>query len=66
MRYVRPVITYKLIEPESFLFCTLDGKLLLILFGHDRLKPEIIRASQGNVTTLSLLKQVLHACISLA
>ena len=37
---------------------TLDGKILRGLFEHERLKPGIIRASQGNVCNLTQLKQV--------
>ena len=51
MKYVGPVVVYKIIDPKSLLQCTLEGKLLLGLFEHERLKPAVIRASQGNVTT---------------
>ena len=36
----------------------LDGKILRGLFEHERLKPAIIRTSQGNVYNVSQLKQV--------
>ena len=36
---------------------TLDGKILSGLFEHERLKPAIIRTSQGNVCNLPQLKQ---------
>ena len=32
---------------------TLDGKILRGLFKHERLKPTIIRTSQGNVQNLA-------------
>ena len=35
---------------------TLDGKLLRGLFEHERLKPAILRTSEGNVTNLVKLK----------
>ena len=38
---------------------TLNGKLLRGLFEHERLKPAVLRKNQGNVTTLSKLKQVM-------
>ena len=38
---------------------TLDGKILRGLFKHERLKPAIIRTSQGNVCNLLQLKQVI-------
>ena len=33
-------------------------RLLVGLFEHERLKPEVIRTIQGNVTALPQLKQV--------
>ena len=52
---------YKIIDPRSFLLCTLDGKLLIGLNEHERLKPAVVRTNQGSVATLPQLKQVLHA-----
>ena len=43
----------------------LDRKLLLGLFAHDRLKPAIIRTTQGNVPALPQLKQILSTGIKL-
>ena len=37
---------------------TLDGKLLRGLFDHERIKPAVIRTSEGNVTNLPHLKQI--------
>ena len=37
--YVGPVAVYKIIDPKSFLLCTLDGKLLIGLFEYGKLKP---------------------------
>ena len=39
---------------------TLDGKILRALFKHDKLKPAILRTSQGNVHNLLQLKQVVN------
>ena len=39
---------------------TLDGKLLKGLFNHERLKPPMLRTSEGNVGKLSQLKQVMN------
>ena len=39
---------------------TLDGKLLRGLFKHERLKPAILRTSEGNVTNLGKLKQLFN------
>ena len=38
---------------------TLDGKLLTGLFGHERLKPAMIRTNWGNIIRLIQLKQVM-------
>ena len=35
---------------------TLDGKLLLGLFEHERIKPAVIRTSEGNITNLAHFK----------
>ena len=39
---------------------TLDGKILRGLFKHERLKPAIIRTSQGNVQNLAELRQIMN------
>ena len=41
----------------------LDGKLLRGLFEHERIKQAIIRMSEGNVTNLTHLKQVMSTGI---
>ena len=40
IKYVGPVVIYKIIDPHNYLLMTLDGKLLKGLFEHERLKPE--------------------------
>ena len=42
---------------------TLDGKLLQGLFEYERIKQAIIRTSEGNVTNLAHLKQVMSTGI---
>ena len=44
---------------------TLDGKILRGLFEHERLKPTIIRMSQGNIQNLAQLRQVMNAGLKL-
>ena len=39
---------------------TIEGKILRDLFKHERLKPAIIRTSQGNVYNVPQLKQVIN------
>ena len=60
IKYVWPVIVYKIIDPHSYLLMTLDGKLLRGLFKHERLKPAILRTSEENVTILVKLKQLFN------
>ena len=42
----------------------LDGKILRGLFEHERLKPAIIRTSQGNIHNLPQLKQEINVGIT--
>ena len=35
-------------DPHNYLLIMLEGKILRGLFEHERLKPAIIRTSQGN------------------
>ena len=60
LKYVGPVVIYKIIDPYSYLLMTLDGKILRGLFEHERLKPTIIRMSQGNVQSLAQLSQIMN------
>ena len=46
IKYVGPVVIYKIIDPHNYLLMTLDGKNF---FEHERLKPTNIRTSQQNV-----------------
>ena len=53
IKYVGPVVIYKIIDPCNYLLMTLDGRILRGLFEHERLKPANIRTSQGNVQNLA-------------
>ena len=59
IKYIGPVVIYKVIDPHNYLLMMLDGKKLRGLFEYKRLKPANIRMSQGNVCTLVQLKQVI-------
>ena len=59
IKYVEPLVVYKIIDPHNYLLMALDGKLLQGLFEHERIKPAIIRTNEGNVTNLARLKQVM-------
>ena len=58
IKYVGPVVIYKIIDPHNYLLITLDGKVLRGLFEHKRLKPANI--SQGNGHNLVQLKQIIN------
>ena len=66
IKYVGPLVIYKIVDPHNYLLMTIDGKLLRGLFEHKRLKLTVIRTDKGNVTTtLSALKKVMNLTISL-
>ena len=52
-------MVYKIIDLHNYLLMTLDRKLLQGLFEHKRIKPAIIRTSEGNITNLAHLKQIM-------
>ena len=59
VKYVGPLVVYKIIDLHNYLLMTLDGKLLQSLFEYERIKPAVIRTSEGNVTNLVHLKQIM-------
>ena len=59
VKYVGPLVVYKIIDPHNCLLMTLDGKLLKGFLEHERIKSAVIRTSEGNITTLAHLKQVI-------
>ena len=61
IKYVGPVVIYKIVDPHNYLIITLDGKLLSGIFEHERLKPAIIRTNQGNVQNLAELRQIMNS-----
>ena len=65
MKYVGPVVIYKIIGPHNYLLMTLDGIMLRGIFEHKRLKPAIIRTKQGNVQNLAELKQIMNTELKL-
>ena len=65
MKYVGPVVIYKIIDPHNYLLMTLDGVMLRGIFEHERLKPAIVRTNQGNVQNLAKLKQVMNTELKL-
>ena len=65
VKYVGPVVIYKVVDPHNYLLMTLDGIILKRIFEHERLKPAVIRTSQGNVQNLAELKQIMNTKLKL-
>ena len=59
IKYVGPLTIYKIVDPHNYLLMTLDGKILIGLFEHERLKTATIRTSPGDINSLVQSKQVL-------
>ena len=57
IKYVGTIVVYKIVDPHNYLLMTLDGRTLPGLFEHERLKPAILRTSEGNVSSLVKYKQ---------
>ena len=53
IKCVGPILIYKNIDPHNYFLLTLDGNILRGLFKHERLKPAILRTSEGNINNLS-------------
>ena len=60
VKYVGPVVVYKIVDPHNYLLMTLDGIKLKGIFEHKRLKPTIIRTNHGNVQNLVELRQIMN------
>ena len=64
IKYVGPVVIYKIADPHNYLLMTLDGKILRGLFEHEGLIPAIIQTSQGNVHNLAELRQIVNTTLT--
>ena len=60
IKYVGPLVVYRIVDPHNYLLMTIYGQLMRGLFEHERLKPAMIRTNQGNVKTLSTLKKAIN------
>ena len=60
IKYLGPLLIYKIIDSHNYLLKTLDGKILRGTFEQERLKPANIRMSKENVCNLMQLKQVIN------
>ena len=47
IKYVGPVVIYKIIDPHNYLLMTLDGKILRGLFEYERLIQSIYKQVKG-------------------
>ena len=65
VKYVGPVVVYKMIDPHNYLLMMMDGIISKGIFEHERLKPAIIKTSHGNVQNLAELKQVTNTELKL-
>ena len=65
IKYIGPIVVYKIVDPHNYLLMTLYRKILQGLFEHQRLKPAILRTSEGNVSNLVKLKQIINAGLAL-
>ena len=60
IKYVGPVVVYKIIDSHNYLIMTLDGKILRGIFAYERLKPTIIQRNQRNVQNLADLRKIMN------
>ena len=65
VKYVGPIVIYKIVDPNNYLLMILDGIILKGIFEHERLEPTVIRQSHGNVQTLAELGQVMNTELKL-
>ena len=65
VKYVGPVVVYKIVSPHNYLLMSLDGIILKGIFEYKRLKPTIIRTNHGNVQNLAELRQVMNTNLKL-
>ena len=66
IKYVGPVVGYKIIDQLNYLLMTLDRKILQGLFKHERLKPATLRTSEGNVNNLAKPNQIINIGLALS
>ena len=64
IKYLGPVVTYKIIDPHHYLLMTLDSTILRGLFEHERLNLAMLRTSEWNVSNSSQFKQVINVGLS--
>ena len=65
VKYLGPMVIYKILDPHNYLLMTLDGIMLRGIFEHERLKPIVIRTSRDNIQNLAQLKQIMNTDLKL-
>ena len=50
IKYVGPLVVYKMVDPHNYLLMTLDGKILQGPFEFERIKQATLRTSHGMLT----------------
>ena len=60
IKYIGPLVIYKIVDSHNYLLMTLDGKIPGGLFEFKRIKPATLTTSHSNECTLVQLKQVLN------
>ena len=65
VKYVGPVVIYKIVNPHNYLLMTLDGIILKGFFEYERLKTTVIRTSCRNVQNIAKLRQVMNTELKL-
>ena len=60
VKYVGPVVVYKIIDPHNYLLMTLDRVMIREIFEHERINPAVIGTNQGNVQIFTELKQIMN------
>ena len=65
VKYICPVVIYKIVDTHNYLLMILDGIILKGIFEHERLKPAVIRTSHGHVENLAELRQLMNTDLNL-
>ena len=65
IKYIGPLVVYKIIDPQNYLIMTLDEKILRGIFKHERLKPTAIRTNQGNVQNFTEFRQIMNTNVKI-
>ena len=54
VKYIGPLVVYKIVDLHNYLLMTLDGKLLKGIFEHERIKPAIIKTNKAMLLILPI------------